>query len=91
MQPVVPKSCDSVDKGRCCEDHVKYASLSVQLIQQIVKPYMPDNGVLYASHSLDGVSFSSNPPAYEGIINVHGPPDKLSGRDLLIAQQIFLC
>jgi hypothetical protein len=90
-QPVVPKSCDSVDKGRCCEDHVKYASLSVDLIQQIVKTFSHFKVVPDAIPSLDNSYFLSAPPAYEGIVHVHGPPGKLSGRGLLIAYQLFLC
>jgi len=91
IQPIVPKSCDSVDKSRCCDDHVKYASLSVDLIQQIVKTYSHFNGVPDASHSLEKTFFLSISPSFEGIVHVHGPPGKLSGRRLLIAHQLFLC
>lgn len=91
LAPTQPKSCDTIDKSRCCEDHIKYASLSVQLIQSIVKTFVQDNGVLLTMHSLDGGLFSSDAPVYEGIIHVHGPPGKLSGRELLIAHQLFLC
>ena len=91
LAPTQPKSCDTIDKSRCCEDHVKYASLSVQLIQSIVKTFAQDIGVLLILPSLDGGFFSSDAPEYKGIVHVHGPPGKLSGRDLLIAHQLFLC
>ena len=91
LAPTQPKSCDTIDKSLCCEDHIKYASLSVQLIQSIVKTFAQDIGVLLILPSLDGGFFSSDAPEYKGIVHVHGPPGKLSGRDLLIAHQLFLC
>ena len=91
LTPTQPKACDTIEKSQCCDDHVKYASLSVQLIQSIVKTFAQDIGVHLILHSLDGGFFSSDAPVYEGIVHVHGPPGKLSGRDLLIAHQLFLC
>src|SRR5678815_1919131 len=89
--PQKPISFTFIEKSRCCDDHIKYASLSVLLIHQVVKNFSQDNVISYAAHSLEALSFNVILPAYDGIVHVHGPPGKLSGRDLLIAYQLFLC
>ena len=91
LASVQPKSCDTVDKSPCCEDHIQYASLSVELIKQVLKNFSRDGGISNAVYSLHGGICSSNSLLHSGIVHVHGPPVKLSGRDLLIAHQLFLC
>lgn len=86
-----PKSCDTIDKSRCCEDHINYASLSVGLIHQLVKTYPHFNWIADKAPFVNRSFFQSALTSIEGIVYVHGPPGKLHGRSLLISQQIFRC
>ncbi|HEY3387056.1 MAG TPA: hypothetical protein VGK46_11135 [Saprospiraceae bacterium] len=85
------KSCDTIAKSPCCEDHIKYASLSVQFVQQAIKVFAHTNWVSFTFQTLEESLFLPTPPSADAIVHVHGPPGKLSGRALLIAHQLFLC
>ena len=80
-----------IDKEPCCEDHVDYVSLSVQVVHQFAK--VQTQTKLYHSIApafLHGFSISAV-AALDVIVQDNGPPRQLSGRNLLIAYQLFLC
>ena len=87
-----PQTETSLRKGLCCENQQEILQLHVdylqnQLSKDKTKP-TPDIHVSYAFASLKHVFSSISNCWYS---KAHGPPGKLHGRSLLIAQQIFRC
>jgi hypothetical protein len=90
-QKIQTASTVAYDQMPCCEDHIKYVSLSVQLIQQAVKASAQHHSTFTATPSLAYLHSIPFTPAHEVILQDHGPPEKPSGRDLLIAHGLLLC
>ena len=87
-----PQNETSLSRGLCCENQQEILQLHVDYLQhQIGKErYEPatDLPVHYTTTGLEDLAFSiSN---YR-VTKAHGPPGKIYGRSLLIAQQTFRC